>query len=511
MSKQTIVVPIDGLNRVDPSHRILDGQCSVLENVIPDTAKLYSFGGTNRYNLTALSEKIMWAERYYGKRADETFIKKTFCYSGGGIYVGDDVTGVLTLKHSGFEKDVFPESCMMQVSGNSIMFLFNGKDYPYYYDGNDSGQWYKSAITYKFQQGINWLDRLWAFESNKSTLYYSKTLFPENFTDTTDAGSFIVGNDKDSFIRRIVLLGDTLFIFKNNSIYYIEGRTPSTFAVRLVSDKYGLAAQRGLCKVLSGINFVNEMDKEIYSFGGTETSIKEISSEIEFSTLVDQTKVENICCVEHGGLFRLSYQPSEAASDSLYNSDEVCYKTNVINKYRLPRWCISHGANINCYSVWNRQSDRNELVTSRSDVGLLMYHYRGHNWDDVPMVYKIRTKDKVYYEGFNTRFNYFIIDGLPQQDKSVTLRWYINSRNTGVTKVHSKTLALDGEEQVLAGMNFTTQARFNKRIVPRIDYAKGNSLSLEIEGNTSNLNFELYSIIVDLEKGDIIRTNLVGG
>lgn len=511
MSKQLLTIPDDGLNTVDPSHRIADGQCSVLQNLIPSLGKIYKFPGTQRYTPTPLINPITWAERYYGIKADGSFVKKTFCFSNGIIYAVDDVTGALTSVQEGFNTNVRPESVVIQVAENSLMFFFTGEDVPYYYDGNGANQWYKSSITYKFQQGVCWLDRLWAFEKNASTLYYSKTLFPENLTDTTDAGSIIIGNDKDSFSRRIVLLGDTLFIFKNNGIYYIEGRTPSTFAARLVTDKYGLAAKRGITKVLSALAFVNEFDKEVYSFGGTETSIKLLSREVEFSKLADHTKIENICCVEHKNLFRLSYQPSYAASDSLYNSDEICYPTQEINSRKQPKWCISHGANIGCYSVWDRQGDKNELVTGRSDTGLLMYHYRGHNWDNTAMEIRIRTKDKVYFEGRNCRFNYFIIDGSPQQDKTITLRWYLNSRLYGYTKVGSNTTLLDGEEQTIAAMNFTTQARFNKRIVPSIVYAKSNSLSLEVEDSTLNADFELYSIIVDYEISHIIRTSLVGG
>ena len=235
-----------------------------------------------------------------------------------------------------------------------------------------------------------------------------------------------------------------------------------------------------------------------------------MSKKINFAKLINHTTVENVCCVEHKNLFRISYQPFEQTSTDQYNSREACYPTDEIASDKEPKWCFSKGANIMCYSVWNRQGDNNELVTGRSDEGRLMYHYRSNNWDNTPMEVIIRTKDKVYNEGKNTRFNYFIIDGSPEQDASVTLRWYLNSRITGAT-ADTKSLPMDGEEKAIAMMNFTTQARFNKRIVPLVSGAKGNSISFEIYNNTKDVDLEIYSIIVDTEAGQIVRTNLIGG
>lgn len=510
MSKEFLLLPIGGVNTFLPSHRIDDEECSIMQNVISHGGKISTFPGSQKYNQTALDDPILWAGRYYGLRSDGSFLKKAFCYSGGAVYVGDETTHGLTSKYSGLSIDCLPESETMQVSGNSIMFLFTAKDYPVYYDGNDSGQWYPSAIDKKVVQGTAWLDRLWVFEENSSVLSYSKNLFPENFTDSTDSADIIIGNDRDSFIRRTVILGDTLYIFKNDGIYYIEGRTPSTFAVRLVTKKYGLAGQRAIGFSGTALMFLNEFDKEWYSFGGTETSINDMSKKIQFSKLINFNKVNNICCIEHKNVFRIAYQPFEQDPANQYNSFEACFPTDEYAKDKRPKWCFSKGANISCYSTWNKQGDQNELVTGRSDAGYLMYHYRGHNWDETAMEIRLRTKDKIYNEGYSTRFPYFIIDGNPVQDSSVTLNWYINSRITGAT-VGTKTVPLDGEEVAIAAMHFTTQTRFNNVVKPLVLGSLGNSLALEIYANTKGLGFDLYSFIISTEKGNVVRNNLVGG
>src|SRR4030042_3608969 len=145
---QVILLPVDGWNRAKPSHRIEDSQCSVMQNLIARNGKISKFGGTNPYNQTLLPGPVTWTDRYYGRMADGTFKKKTFCFSENNIYAGDDVTGNLTSCKRGFSSNALPESCVMQVSGNSVMFLFTGKDFPHYHDGNDGNIWYQSAIPY---------------------------------------------------------------------------------------------------------------------------------------------------------------------------------------------------------------------------------------------------------------------------------------------------------------------------------------------------------------------------
>ena len=506
---QAILSPTDGWNRVAPSHRIGDSQCSAIQNFIARNDKVSKFGGTNPYNQTLLPGSVPWVERYYGKMADGTFMKKAFCFSGNNLYYGDDGAGTLTSCKSGFSSGVFPENCVIQVSGNSVMFFFTGKDFVHYYDGNDGNVWYQSAITAKFQQGLEWLDRMWAFEKNSSVLRYSKAFYPENHTDSTDAGEIVIGSDKDSFIRRIIILGDTLFILKNNGFYYIEGRTPSTFGVRIVTKKYGLGAQRGVCNSGSALVFVNEFDKEIYSFGGSETSIEMMSSEIKFAEILNHNQVENICCIEHDNIFRLSFQHVEATLPGIYNSHEVCFPTTERNSKGLPKWCLTKGANISYYSAWNKYGDK-ELVTGRGDTGKIMYHNRGKNWDTLPMEIQLRTKDKIYAEGRNCRYNYFTIDASPQQDKTVTVRWFLNSRIKGATS-DEVAQALDGEETAIAAMAFATQTRFIDRVTVPLAYGKGNSLAIEIYDNSLGLDMDLYSMLIDYSVGEVVRNNLTGG
>ena len=226
MPEMMKITPIDGLDLVTPSTEMDEKKCTRLQNYIARYKKVSKFGGTDRYNQTELDAEVSWVKRYYGiDTANNRQVRKTFAFSDGAVYVGDDTAGTFTEVQSGFTKDVLPEEMTMQVAERSVMFFMTGEDPIYYYDGNDANTWYKSAIedssgnAYKFVQGEEWLSRFWAFEKNSSILYYSKTLYPENFTDTDDSGTVTIGQGKDSYIVRVMVLGQYLFVFKNDGIY----------------------------------------------------------------------------------------------------------------------------------------------------------------------------------------------------------------------------------------------------------------------------------------------------
>ena len=74
------------------------------------------------------ASNIPWVHRSYHKRGDGTFRKKVFCFADGAIYSGNDVTGALTSRKSGFTPTAIPTHATMQVSGNSEMFVFIGEE-----------------------------------------------------------------------------------------------------------------------------------------------------------------------------------------------------------------------------------------------------------------------------------------------------------------------------------------------------------------------------------------------
>lgn len=487
-----MIVKFGSWNRVKPPHELpvmQNGviQCSVLQNYVVRDGRIRKIGGTQQYNATALDYPITWIKRSYHKLGDGSFVKRTLCFSGGTIYSGDDATGEFTSRQGGFKLEAIPLSVTMQVAGNSILFFFTGYDTPYKYDGNGSYIFEKTSLSSSYQQGLVHLQRMWYVTRNSSTLDYSETLKPETIEDQITFGS-----DKDSFIRRIVLgANETMYVFKNNSIWQLYGRTSSTFQTRIITDKYGLASKRAIYPVGSGFIFLNEFDKELYFFGGSEASIRPLTEDdIKLREIIDWTKVDNVCMVVHDGLFRFAFQYNSA--DQIYNNHELVYPLNEPDYRGLPKWSLIKGTRVLCYSVWNQQGDKNELVTGRSDTGKMMYHNRTNDFDGEAVETIARTGEIVASEDKAVRFKGFWVKAHPgSHSVNALFRYYLNGR---YSERGEHSLSMKGETRQVGTIHIQKSYLFNDRIVPFVKYSRGNSISFEVYDFNTGTEMELYSV-----------------
>ena len=504
------ISPILGWNRVDPPHELdmsRGGECeaSKLQNYIAYFKKISKVGGTEAYNTTALPYSIPWHKRSYHKLGDGSFVKRTLCFSRGVIYYGDDTAKTLTSCQAGFNQYAFPSDMTIQVSENSILYFFDGDTTPYYYDGNGSYTFYKSTLDSDITQGVVHLDRGFYLHKNSSTVSYSGSLLPGTMED-----EFIVGNDKDSVCVASVLgAEETLYIFKNNSIWQLYGRTPATFQVRQITNKYGLATRRAIYPVGSGFIFLDQFTKELYFFGGSESSIYSLTEKkINLRDIIDTTADSiNACCMTtHNGLFRFAFQHREAPGD--YNDSELVYVLNNPRSDGLPKWSLIRGSNVVSYSTWNQQGDSGELVTGRSDTGKLMYHDRGWNWDSTnPIETIVRTAEITADEEFVVRFKGFFVKGKPGGHTLNSLfRYFLNGR---YSLRGESSLNMKGETRLMGEIPISQASLFNDRINPLSGYSRGNSIAFEIYDQNNGRKMEVYSIAFRASKRYRIRNSYV--
>lgn len=477
-----------------------------VQNMIMRDELVSKVPGTDRLNQTPLDSKIRWTSKYYGIKANKTFIKKLFCASSGKIYVANEVDKVLTEVRKGLSRKGNPESVVLQVAGNSREYFLNGYDVPYYYEGNDKGTWTKSTITYRFVQGVEHDRRLFAFERNSSILHFSRAGYPEDYT-ATYGGSLTVGNAKDSIIRRILKLGDYIYVFKSNAIYRVLGNTQSTYRVEVVCPYMGLLAQKGACVVNGVIVFVSQQDKEVYEFNTSPVPRQLSGDTFYFSFLeeADPTKYDDIDCVwdRRNNLFRLTY--NNKAVDEAHQTNEVCFPSDDIGSDGQPKWFDTYGASISCYCMADRQGD-NELITGRSDTGVLMYHNRSQNWDNSAMECILRTDNIPGKEGFNTQFDSIFIKGTPSNG-TITLRTYLNDRHSTRT---SQSISDLGERRTVGSLSMSEQDTFNNWSPLLTGYNFGETLKIEFYDNTLNKPLELEKIILDVTVRDEVMSELVG-
>jgi len=499
-----------GWNRILPRHDLIVSQnsfveCSILQNYVCRDNKIKKIGGTNRYNQATLSKPITWSKRSYHKLGDGSFVKRTFCFSNGTIYHGNDTTGIMASAQAGFYASAIPLDMTIQVSENSILYLFTGHDTPYKYNGNGSYVWEKSGLSAEIIAGIVHLDRAFYIKENSSEIDYSETLLPETIEDT-----LITGNDKNSVNRAIVLGADeSIFIFKNNSIYQLYGRTPSSFQLRLVTDKYGLASKRAIHQVGSGFIFLNELDNELYFFGGSESSIMNLTEKNvrlrEILNLTDDA-ITNTCMSVHDGLFRFAFQHRESVIDA--NNCELIYCISEPRPDGLPKWSLIKGSNVNCYTLLNQQGDGNKLITGRSDIGCLMYHNRGFDFDGNAIETIMRTAEVVVSEDEEMIFPEFFVKAKPGSvNVNSTFRYFLNGR---VSDRGETSQSMDGETNTVGTIKLQKGDLFNDRIISLCNYRRGNSISFEWYDYANGTDLELYSIAFKGIPRGKIRNQLVG-
>jgi len=382
-----------------------------------------------------------------------------------------------------------------QVSGNSILFLFTGQDKPRKYDGNGSYAWENTILDDSIFMGVEFLDRAWYIKKNSSELDYSEAIKPETIEDT-----LIIGNDKNSCNMAITKgAEDSFFIFKNNSIYQLLGSTPATFKIKLVIDKYGLSCKRALCAVGSGWIFQNTNDKELYFFGGTESSITSLTEkEIRLREIINTTvdSLNNVCMTVHDGMFRFAFQHRESYND--INDSELVYPINEPQANGLPYWSLIRGTNVLSYSVWNQQGDNNELVTGRSDTGKLMYHGRSQDFDGVVVEKQIRTGEIVGSPDSVCDFDNFVIKGKPASaNKYGKFRYYLNGRFSDRAEAN---IDMEGETRTVGGVKIQKSLLLNEVIHAFMSYGRGNSISFEIYDDQLATQYEMYSINFDVSE-----------
>lgn len=464
--------------------------------------------GTDKYNHVALGNIIRWATRYYGLLADGSFTKKLFCYAGSSIYLGDDVNGTLGAVRTGLNDTGIPEDVTLQVAGNSRMYVFNGYDTPVYYEGLGT-TWQDSSITYRFAQGLEHDRRLWAFERNESILYFSRAGDPEDFS-ATYGGAITIGNAKDTVIKRIVIVGGYIYVFKTDGIYRILGNTQSNYRAELVIDYMGLIAQRAIAVVNGLAIFVSQQDKEIYQFNGTSQP-KQLTGGgnqyyTSFADELDENKADDICATwdRRNGFFRLAYNNKNETTET-YNNNELCFTTDEGFASGQLKWFETYGARISCYSNMVEQGDAT-LITGRSDEGYLMYHNRSNNWDNEAMQVTLRT-DRIYpQDGSNVLFNSLYLRGTPSGG-TITIKTYLDDR---INTSSSNSLADTGETTTIGTISIPTQGTFHNWIPLLTGFNYGECIALEISDETLNKYIEIEKMILDVEAGDDVFNSLIG-
>lgn len=495
--------PTGRINRRSLVTTIEDTQVLSRENLNVIGSKVEGFfvkkvSGADRYNSTSVgSSGVVWADRYYGKQS----IRKNFMFSGGMLYFIDENGNTSSLLGF-FNPNAIPCSVSIRVS-NSDIFYFSAGDGTglYSHDGNIGNAFQEeTSVSLNFVGMVLHLDRLFGFEEDSEDLYFSKNLDPTNFTDSTDAGVITVGARGGSKIQAIAILNETLFIFKNDSIYVLEGRTPSEFRIREVSNSLGLGARRSLTNVESGLIGLMS-DYEVWSFGGTRESMKCLTYDLALSgdftkdlpPIINRDRMSQVCAVYHNFTYRMSFVEDGQITAKL----EYCF--NTVNEIEY----FTRDFNVGCYLRYSKSPDKNELLIGRSDIGYMMKMFKGLHVDNQASTPVMSIKTQTKFIGLdgpkNFRIKRYWLNSGVLGAEPIPINMFIDSRNAA-SDLTSDELDTFGESKSnILALNIASQDAITSRQIPRWNNAKCQNFSLQIkEENKQNRDFQFSSIDVEI-------------
>lgn len=494
---QEIEIPLDGtINRRDPGDKLTEGQVRARENFlvtgIGESKHNQKMLGSDRLTTSALSKKFTWASRYYSGQ-----IAKTFAFSNGTIYHISEA-GTATAKKTNLNPSSYPSNQIMKVSGNNVMYLVDGFNGMYSHDGNIGQEWNKeNSVELNFVQILSHLDRMVGFEEDSEDLYISANLNPTNYTDSTDAIVITIGAKRGAKIMAIALLNETLYIFKQDSIWVLEGSSPSTFSVREVHPSLGTAARWSVKVGKSGGIFFLGSDYEFYVTAGTQGSTQLLSYNlcvagegIHITELINKSHAFLAVGTFHKDLYRCSFTETGKVENNLE------YIWNTINKTDS----LTRGNNVSCYAIYDKSPDTGDLITGRSDTGHLMIQYRGLNWDNQAssptMPYKLAS-------GFipsgirNTRFLRFWAKLNVRGAYDITVKTQLDTR-LAVSDYKSNTVPAQGETKGMTNLlRINNQESITSRAVLPWLSSKGNSISFIIDEDLNNRDINITSFVVE--------------
>lgn len=192
--------------------------------------------------------------------------------------------------------------------------------------------------------------------TNPSRLYISALADPETWTGT-DSGFVDVGKGDGDTITALAVLLDRLVITKNNSIWLLEGDSPSNFVLRRITDTAGCVDQHSIVYLKNALGMLAH--DGWYFFDGVQMVL---ASEKVYTTIQSLNAAQL-------GLVSAVYYPSIRKVFISVPSAGMLYNDTVLVFDELrTAWTIYRGINAACWVVW-RQFQTDHLLFGDAQTG----------------------------------------------------------------------------------------------------------------------------------------------
>lgn len=451
--------------------------------------------------------------RYYTKGA----FRKTFAYNSNGSLVFIDDLGNTTALLTAFDPTAIPCFEEMRVSGNDNLYFSEGTNTGMYsYDGNDNNQFNKEpSVSLNFVRMVSFLNRMWGFEEDSDIVNVSVNLNPVNYTDATDAIAISIGPKRGSKLQNIVIFNETLYFIKNDSIFALQGNTPSNFSIVEVHPYLGTAARYSVCRAENSLMFLGS-DYEFYSFQGTLASTQLQSYQIAISgdftkdlvPIINRDNMKQVRACFHDHIYRCAFNENGYSSGGMtINNLEWCL--NLTNQTDF----ITRDNNVSCYIIWDRIPDQQQLITGRSDTGLLMFQYRGLNWDNQAssptMPINLLTKFWSLKQPRNFRAKKAWLNNVVLGAQPIQIGYFLDTR-LALSSAQDPFYTTQGEVKKMTNfIRINNQRTITSRNILTHDGANGQSIAFFVNQNTNNTDFGFSSIDFQIITRELKRNEKV--
>lgn len=239
-------------------------------------------------------------------------------------------------------------------------------------DLGDSIQLFHS-IPPTFKKILVHKNKIFAFEENSTNLWYSYDYngwyWPQGEFGGLDF-RVQVNKDDGDYIKNIVSYVNGLLIFKENSVWVLEGYDESDFFLRQIdyNEHIGCVGINGAINVNNNIYFVDK--KGIYVTDGN--SFQNISSPVInhfnnknllYGSAIDRNKIDDcsigIDTYNNNKVIKFSFTSIEGSSND----------THLIFDYQLNKWSLDAGYIAECYAKYD--NDNIEYLLRGDDIGYL--------------------------------------------------------------------------------------------------------------------------------------------
>jgi hypothetical protein len=386
-----------GANCRDAGYLIDDTECVAAAATYDGTLNCYWDNGvrrrrgTSKVNSSAVTDHLVNGIRFYRSSAPAvtTIV--------AGDYAAGTETQLLYLNGSNVLTEIAEGTTGTKLAnGRSVMFT-SWKDKLYCASGGEvvqvlsySGAWARANITgltYKPQTIYQHRDRLWAAGGDMPAGYFECCAYDNDASWAAgDGEAFYAGHQDGDPIMQFLSRGDNLIVYKNDSLWLMEGDNLYNWFEKKRNRTIGCSAPLSAVDIGFGHIFLSA--DNVYFFDGTSDPVN-IGDKIKpwLDAIPDALRPLAAACY-HNGYYRLAFAKS---TQSTYNDFEVILDLRQFKQGKIAWWPMS-ARNIGAYIPAVGPSDNQNLYYADGSAGTVQLAESGTQDSTTNIRYEFHTK-----------------------------------------------------------------------------------------------------------------------